>query len=97
MDFLVNIEIKVPPDYDPELLADLLKRERPRAAEIAATGFFKKVLIVPCQPSSIMICSAKDAGELHDTINSLPAVRWNDYEVTPLIECEPGSSICVPS
>ena len=36
MDFLVEFEICVPPDYDPERFAELVKRERARAAEIAA-------------------------------------------------------------
>src|SRR5580692_10419670 len=98
MDFLVEIEIGLPPDYDPKLLPDLLKRERTRAAEIAASGdFFKKVWIVPCQRARIMICSVADAQELHETISSLPAVKWNEYQVTPLIECDEGSSICIPS
>ena len=97
MDFLVEFEIRVPPDYDPELLADLLKRERTRAAEISASGsFFKMVWIVPCQRARITICSAADAQELHGTITSLPAGKWNEYQATPLIECDVGSSICIP-
>jgi muconolactone D-isomerase len=95
MDFLVDIEICMPPDYDPDSLVDLLKRERARAAEIADSGFFKMVWIVPGQRARIMVCSATDARDLHDTINSLPAVRWNRYQVTPLIECEVGSPICI--
>lgn len=98
MDFLVEFEICIPPDYDPALFADLVKRERARAAEIAAIGtFFKMVWIVPCQRARISICSAADARELHDTYASLPAAKWNKYEVTPLIECDKGSSICIPS
>jgi muconolactone delta-isomerase len=97
MEFLVEMEIGVPPDYDPELLADLLKRERVRAAEIASGDFFKMVWIVPGQRARIMICSAADARELHDTISSLPAAKWNRYHVTPVIECGVGSSICIPN
>ena len=98
MDFLVEFEIRIPPDYDPALLADLLKRERTRAAEIAASGnFFKMVWIVPCQRARICICSAADVQELHETISSLPGAKWNKYKVTPLIECDIGSSICIPS
>jgi muconolactone delta-isomerase len=97
MDFLVEFEICLPPDYDPELLADLLKRERARAAEISAGPFFKSVWIVPCQRARIAICSAADAQELHETLHSLPAAVWNEYQVTPLIECAEGSSICIPT
>jgi muconolactone D-isomerase len=97
-DFLVEFQICIPPDYDPELLADLLKRERARAAEISAQGdFFKMVWIVPCQRARISICSAADARELHETFSSLPGSKWNTYEVTPLIECGKGESICIPN
>jgi muconolactone delta-isomerase len=97
MDFLVEFAIGVPPDYDPKLLEDLLKRERARAAEIAAAGnFFKHVWIVPCQAARISICSARDAAELHATFTSLPAAKWNSYQVTPLIECASGAPICIP-
>lgn len=98
MDFLVEFEICIPPDYDPTLFADLVKRERARAAEIAAAGnFFKMVWIVPCQRARISICSAADAQQLDATISSLPAGKWNKYQLTPLIECDKGSSICIPS
>jgi muconolactone delta-isomerase len=97
MEFLVEMVIGVPADYDPTLLSDLLKRERIRAGEIAARGtFFKNVWIVPCQRARIMICTAADAQELHETFSSLPAMKWNTYQATPLIPCGKGSSICIP-
>jgi muconolactone delta-isomerase len=98
MDFLVEFEICIPPDYDPDLRTDLIKRERTRAAEIAASGnFFKMVWIVPCQRARISICSAADAQDLHATFSSLPGMPWNNYQHTPLIECDKGASICIPN
>lgn len=96
MDFMVEFEIGIPPDYDADLLADLLRRERERAAEISARGdFFKMVWTVPCQRARIGICTAASAEELQDTFASLPGMRWNNYETTPLIPCAPGSAICL--
>jgi muconolactone D-isomerase len=96
MDFLVEFQIKMPPDYDAELLADLLKEERQRAAEISATGFFKRIWIVPCQRARVAICTARDAAELHETLFRLPAMKWNECTATALIECDAGSPICMP-
>jgi muconolactone delta-isomerase len=98
MDFLVEMQMCVPPDYDPELLADLTRRERARAAEIAASSsFFKEVWIVPCQRARILICAAADATELHEVFTSLPAMKWSEFQVTPLLKCDIGSSICIPN
>lgn len=97
MDFLVEFDIGIPPDYDPGLLADLLKRERARAAEIvSSTNFFKMVWIVPGQRARISICTADDAKHLHETFFSMPGSKFAQYRVTPLIECPAGSSICIP-
>ncbi len=96
MDFLVEMEIGMPPDLDAEMVADLTRRERARAAEISAAGnFFREVWIVPGERSRIMICTAPDAASLHETFVSLPAFPWSKFKVTPLIGCEPGAPICV--
>lgn len=95
MDFLVEVEITIPPDHDETALADLLGRERSRAAELAEGDLFKRVWIVPGKPARIMICSATNSRELDETINTLPAVRWSRFKVTPVIERQLGSSICV--
>ena len=96
MDFLVEMKIELPPDYDTELAADLARRERERATEIATSGeFFKEVWIVPGQRARIMICSAADVATLDATFASLPAVKWCKLEATPLVVCEAGSPICV--
>ncbi|MBG6118491.1 muconolactone delta-isomerase [Sphingobium sp. JAI105] len=97
MDFFVEMEIGFPPDYDPEKLAEITRKERERASEITAAGtFFKEVWIVPCQRSRILICTADDATQLHETFASLPAWRWSKLQATPLVECAVGASICIP-
>ncbi|PZU09082.1 muconolactone Delta-isomerase [Sphingomonas sp.] len=95
MDFMVEMEIGVPPDLDAETLADLTRRERERAVEIFEAGdFFQQVWVVPGQRSRIMICSAADAKELHETFQSLPAFPWCRFKVSPLIGQAPGAPIC---
>lgn len=98
MDFLVDMELCIPPDCDPDVAEDISRRERARAAEILASGnIFKMVWIVPCQRARILVCSAASAAELHQTFSSLPAMPWSKIRVTPLIERDVGSSICIPT
>ena len=95
MDFLIEMEVGGP--SDPEVFAELAKKERAAAAELTARGdFFKEVWIVPCQRARLLICSAKDAADLHETFNSLPGTKWNKLQATPLIERKLGESICIP-
>ena len=97
MEFLVEMEICYPPDYSPEVLAELGKHERARTAEISATrDFFKAVWIVPCQRARILLCSANDAADLHETFATLPVFKWAKLKATPLVPCATGSSICIP-
>ena len=92
MDFLIEMEVGGP--SDPEVFAELAQRERAAAAALVERGdFFKEVWIVPCQRSRLLICSAKDAADLHETFASLPGTKWNKLQATPLVECELGSSI----
>ena len=94
MYFIVEMEIAVPPDLEAEKLAELTRRERDRAAEINGQGnFFQQVWVVPGQRSRIMICTAADAAELHNTFQSLPAFPWCTFKVSPLIMREPGAPI----
>lgn len=93
--FYVEMELQVPPDYDPELRKDLVTRERKRAAEIAAEGFWKYQWIVPGRRARINICSAADPVKLHETYASLPAFKFTDLHASPLIECPAGEPIAM--
>ena len=82
--FYVELELLVPPDYDPELRKDLVTRERKRAAEIAEEGFWKHQWIVPGRRARINICSAADPLKLHETYASLPAFKFTKFEMLPV-------------
>ena len=96
MDFLIEFDICIPPDYDPVKAADLQQRERARSREIAAQGdFYKKVWVAPGRRSRIAICSAPDALVLDQIFASLPAAKWNKTTVTPLVEWTGDATICI--
>jgi muconolactone D-isomerase len=93
--FFVEMELMVPPDYDPELRKQLVTEERKRAAEITGSGFWKYQWVVPGRRARINICSAEDAAKVHETYASLPAFKFTDLKVSPLIECPVGEPIAM--
>jgi muconolactone D-isomerase len=86
MQFLVEHEITLPPDDGSEARADLVRRERARAAEIVGNGHIRHVWIVPGRRARISVWEAQDAAHLHALMSSLPASYWSDARVRPLVE-----------
>jgi muconolactone D-isomerase len=84
MDFLVKIDVRLPPDTDAARKADLIAAEAIRARELAAEGTISRLWRVPGRWSNVGIWRADDATELHEAISSLPFYPWLEVEVTPL-------------
>ncbi len=95
MDFLVEMEICVPNDYDPVLRDDLIARERARGVGLAAQGFYKEALVVPGLRARIQICTADDAAQFNDLFTSLPAYPFTENRVLPLVECAADEPIAI--
>ena len=84
MEFLVHIEVRWPPDGDPEQLARLTEAERARGAELVAEGRIRRMWRIPGRRANWGIWEAPDATALHAAIASLPFFPWLDVEVIPL-------------
>lgn len=84
MDFLVAIDVNLPPDFDAGRRSDLVAAEAARARELAAAGTISRLWRVPGRWSNVGIWCAADATELHDALCSLPLYAWLDIDVTPL-------------
>jgi muconolactone D-isomerase len=84
MEFLVHIEVRWPPDGDPDEFARLIEAERSRARELALAGTIKRLWRVPGRLANYGLWSADDATALHAAISSLPLFPWLDVEVSPL-------------
>lgn len=84
MDFLVQINVRLPPDTPPERREELVAAEAVRARELGAKGAIFRLWRMPGRWSNVGIWRAADATELHDAISSLPLYPWLDVEVTPL-------------
>jgi muconolactone D-isomerase len=86
MEFLVNIEIKWPPDGDPQLKEELFAAELKRGQELAREGKQRRLWRVPGRWANWALWEVKDATELHAAISSLPLYPWMDVTVHALAE-----------
>jgi muconolactone D-isomerase len=86
MEFLVHIEVRWPPEGDPDEHARLVAGERERANELAAAGIIQRLWRIPGRRANYGLWSADDATALHEAISSLPFYPWLDVEVIALAE-----------
>lgn len=84
MEFLVTIDVKLPPDTPAERRAELVAAEAVRARELAAAGVIVRLWRIPGRWSNVGLWAAPDASALHEAISSLPLSAWLDVSVTPL-------------
>jgi muconolactone D-isomerase len=82
MEFLVRINVLLPPDTATEV--DLHERELRRGQELRASGVIARIWRIPGQTANVGIWRAEDATKLHAAISSLPLFPWMTVEVTPL-------------
>jgi muconolactone D-isomerase len=84
MQFLVNIEVRIPPDVDAELLARLQDAERSRSHELQRAGKWRYLWRVAGRYASVSVFEVESIDELHDLLWNLPLFPYLDIEVTPL-------------
>lgn len=84
MEFLVEIEVRWPPDGDQAQKERLVAAEARRARELAADGALLRLWRVPGRWANVGLWQAQDATALHDAIASLPFYPWLDVRVRPL-------------
>jgi muconolactone D-isomerase len=84
MEFLVRIDIDVPPDMDPGRRAALVEAEAARGRELREAGAIARIWRVPGRLANVGVWSAADATGLHEAIASLPFFDWMSVTVEPL-------------
>lgn len=84
MEYLVEIDIKVPTDIGPDERSCLFGQEAIRGMELAKSGHLRAVWRVPGRHANRAIWSAGSATELHECITSLPLWPYMDVTVIPL-------------
>jgi muconolactone D-isomerase len=85
-EFLVEIEIGLPPSTPDDERAALLAAEAARGRELRDAGAIVRMWRVPGRRANVGIWSAADASELHELIGSLPLFPWMDVQVRALAD-----------
>jgi muconolactone D-isomerase len=84
MEFLVRIEIDLPPDMDADRRAALTEAEAARGRELRDAGTIARIWRVPGRLANVGVWNAADATELHAAVASLPLFNWMSVTVEPL-------------
>jgi muconolactone D-isomerase len=84
VEFLVQIQVNLPPAMDIGEREALMVAEQARGRELRDSGVIVRMWRVPGRLANVGIWDAEDATALHDAITSLPLFPYLDVGVTPL-------------
>jgi muconolactone D-isomerase len=84
VEFLVQIQVGLPAELDPDAKAALIAAEQARGTELRDAGTIVRIWRIPGRLANVGIWAAPDATALHDAITSLPLFPYLDVRVTPL-------------
>lgn len=89
--FMVEMEVKVPVDFDPKKFETLKATEKARAEELQKSGKWRHLWRVAGLYSNVSIFDVESSAELHDIMMSLPLYPFMSIKVTAL--CQHPSAI----
>jgi muconolactone D-isomerase len=84
VDFLVEIDVRLPPELDQDRRLALQQAEFERGTALARAGVLRAIWRVPGRLANRAIWTATDATELHEALISLPLWPYMEVTVTPL-------------
>lgn len=84
MEFLVRIEVRLPPELEGGTRRELTEREFARGKALQDAGSIARIWRIPGRFANVAVWRAADATELHDLLTSLPLFPWMDVEVEAL-------------
>ncbi len=79
-EFLVRIEVRLPPDTPETRKRQLVEAETARGRELIEQGKLVRIWRLPGRWANISLYRCADATELHELLGSLPLSPW--FEVT---------------
>jgi len=84
MEFLVRIEVRLPPEMPQAEREALLAAEAVRGRELIAEGRLMRIWRVPGRLANVSLYDAEDATAVHAAISSLPLWPWMDVRIEAL-------------
>jgi muconolactone D-isomerase len=82
--FMAEMEVRLPPDMDPELADDLRAREREYSGALQRDGRWPHLWRVAGRYANVSILDVSSVDELHELLSGLPLFPYLDIHVTPL-------------
>ena len=80
----VQMDVRPPPDVDPELFERLKAEEKTRSQELQRAGKWRHLWRIAGRYANISVLDVKDHDELHAILSSLPLFPYMEIVVTPL-------------
>jgi muconolactone D-isomerase len=82
--FLVQMEVRLPPDMPAEDSAALTARERAFAQDVQRSGRWPHLWRVAGRYANVSVFDVSSPDELHELLSGLPLFPYLDIEVTAL-------------
>jgi len=89
--FQVEMDVRLPHDFQAEKVEALKQTERARAQELQRAGIWRHLWRVAGRYSNVSIFDVSGPQDLHDILSSLPLFPFMDMRITPL--CRHSSSV----
>jgi muconolactone D-isomerase len=89
--FQVEMDVRLPHDFQAEKVEALKQTERARAQELQRAGIWRHLWRVAGRYSNVSIFDVSGPQDLHDILSSLPLFPFMDMRITPL--CRHPSSV----
>ena len=84
MEFLVQIQVTLPPELSSGSRQELMEREQVRGRELINEGVIRRIWRIPGRTANVGIWDAANPTALHEALSSLPMFPYIDAKVTPL-------------
>ena len=82
--FHVRMDVRIPPDLDPEIRAETLAREKAYSQELQRSGVWPHIWRIVGEYANVSIFDVESNDALHDVLTKLPLFPYMDITVTPL-------------
>lgn len=82
--FHVRMDVRLPHDMDPDLVAQTVAREKAYSQQLQRSGKWPHIWRIVGEYSNFSIFDVESDDELHTLISGLPLFPYMDIHVTPL-------------
>ncbi|ART71475.1 MULTISPECIES: muconolactone Delta-isomerase [Mycobacteriaceae] len=82
--FHVRMDVRIPHDMDPDVVAHTVAREKAYSQQLQRSGKWPHIWRIVGEYSNFSIFDVESNDELHTLISGLPLFPYMDIHVTPL-------------